>query len=193
MRKYLALVLFFSAAAIASAQVAEFSVSGGVSRFGDVDLIQSPQITLGNGARIAFRFTVNAYRFMGHEFGYGYARTSAKVPSTGESQGMGVHTGFYDFLVYATPEGSPIRPFVCGGVQFSSFFPPGTSIYYGNQVTKFGVNYGGGLKFRLTGPFGARIDLRQYASGKPDLYQTATGPSGWMRQTEVSAGISFNF
>ncbi|MCL4401120.1 MAG: outer membrane beta-barrel protein [Acidobacteria bacterium] len=180
-------------ATIAPAQVAEFSASGGVSRFGGVTLVDNPRITLGDGVRIAFRFTLNTYRFAGHEFGYGYAHTSAKVPSTGESLGMGVHSGFYDFLVYATPEGSPIRPFAAGGAQFSSFFPPGTDIYYGNQVTKFGFNYGAGLKFRLKEPFGARVDFRQYASGKPDLFQTSQGPSGWMRQTEVSAGLSFYF
>lgn len=193
MRKYLALVLFCACAITASAQVAEFSVSGGVSRFGDVSLLSAPKVTLGDGFRLAFRFTLNTGRFLGHEIGYGYAHTSAKVASTGESLGMPAHQGFYDFLIYGTPEGSPVRPFAAGGAQFTSFFPPGTSVYYGNQVTKFGFNYGGGLKFRLGGAWGARIDLRQYASGKPDLFQTTQGPSGWMRQTEVSAGVSFNF
>jgi len=193
MRTFSALALFSAYAMVASAQVAEFSASGGVSRFGDVSLIEVPRITLEDGFRLALRFTINSYRFMGHEIGYGYAQSSADVAATGESQGMSIHSFFYDFLIYATPEGSPFRPFVCGGAQFSSFFPPGTSVYYGNQVTKFGVNYGGGLKFMVKAPFGARVDLRQYASPKPDLFQTAQGPSGWMRQTEISAGVSFNF
>jgi opacity protein-like surface antigen len=190
MRKHLALALFGACASIASAQVAEISVSGGYSRFGNTALVTNPDITLGNGFRLAARLTLNTYRFMGHEFGYGYAHSSAQ--SQGESVGLPVHTGFYDFLLYGTPEGMRIRPFVCGGGQFSSFFPPGSSVYYGNQATKFGFNYGGGVKFRLKDPFGARIDFRQYATGKPDLFQTTQAPSGWLRQTEISIGFSFN-
>ncbi len=41
--------------------------------------------------------------------------------------GMATHQGFYDFLVYATPEGSKIRPFIAAGAQFSNFVPPGSS------------------------------------------------------------------
>jgi opacity protein-like surface antigen len=134
---------------------------------------------------------LNTYRFFGHEFGYGYARTNVNIPGSG-SIAMGVHSGFYDFLAYPTAEGSKIRPFLAGGVGFNSFFPPGTSAYYGNQVTKFGLNYGGGIKARINSTWGVRFDIRQYTNGKPDLFQTSEAPSGWLRQTEISAGVSFN-
>jgi hypothetical protein len=101
-----------------------------------------------------------------------------------------VHQGFYDFLVYALPEGSKIRPFACGGIQFSSFFPPGTSVYYGNQITKFGVNYGGGLKVRLNSLCGLRFDVRQYNMGQPF---SALHPSGRFLMTQFTAGASINF
>ena len=166
MRKLLFAAAFCACATVASAQVAEISVSGGVSRFGGASLITNPDITLNNGFRLAVRLTLNTYQFFGHEIGYGYAHSSAEIPGQG-SFALPVHSGFYNFLAYATREGSRIRPFATGGVQFSSFFPPGSSAYYGNQATKFGINYGGGLKFRLTGPWGARIDLRQYNTGKP--------------------------
>jgi len=191
MRRLVFAALFCTCATVASAQVAEISVSGGVSRFGGASLITNPNVTLGDGFRLAFRFTLNTYRFFGHEFGYGYAHSNANIPDQG-TFALPVHQGFYDFLAYATPEGSKIRPFAAGGVQFSSFFPPGTSVYYGNQVTKFGINYGGGLKFKLTSTWGARIDVRQYNSGKPDLFQTAEAPSGRLKQTEISVGVSFN-
>ena len=191
MRKLLFAAVLCSCATIASAQVAEFSVSGGVSRFGNTPLVTNPDITLGSGFRLAFRLTLNTYRFFGHEIGYGYAHTSANVAGSA-STGMPVHTGFYDFLVYATPEGSRVRPFATGGVNFSSFVPPGASVYYGNQVTKFGINYGGGLKVKLSGPFGARIDIRQYNTGKPDMFQSAVAPSGRLKQTEISVGVVYN-
>lgn len=193
MRTFLAVAILSFSASIASAQVAEFSISGGVSRFGDTTLLTAPRVTLGDGFRLGLRMTINSYQFFGHEFGYGYSRTKVAIADGGGEIGMGAHGAFYDFLVYATPEGSRVRPFACGGAQFNSFFPPGASIYYGNQVTKFGFNYGGGIKAIVSGPWGVRFDIRQYASGKPDLFQTIEGPEGWMRQTEVTAGISFNF
>ena len=194
MRTFIAVLAFLASLSVASAQVAEFSVSGGVSQFGDTTLLTNPQVTLGDGFRLGLRMTFNTGRFFGHEFGYGYSRTNVKIagPEGGEI-GMGVHGAFYDFLIYGTPEGTRLRPFACGGAGFNSFFPPGASVYYGNQVTKFGFNYGGGVKAIVSGPWGLRFDIRQYASGKPDLFQTTEGPSGWMRQTEYTAGVSFNF
>ena len=189
MRKCCLLFGFCAFAAIAPAQVAEFSVSGGVSRMGGALLASNPDYTLGDGARIGIRFTINAWRFMGHEFGYGYAHSN--ISSQGQSVGFSIHQGFYNFLVYATPEGSRIRPFATGGVHFSSYVPPGGSSYY--SITKFGFNYGGGLKFRVSGPFGARIDFRQYNTGKPDFGITEAAPSGRLRQTEITAGVSYNF
>jgi opacity protein-like surface antigen len=190
MRKWLFCLALGTFATAASAQVAEFSVSGGVSRFGDAVLVQDQGVdyTLGNGARIALRMTLNTWRYMGHEFGYGYAHSNISVQD--QSVGFSIHQGFYNFLVYGTPEGTRVRPFVTGGVHFSSFVPPGASSYY--SVTKFGFNYGLGLKARVSGPFGVRVDFRQYNTGKPDFLGTMTAPSGRLTQTEVSAGITFN-
>jgi len=191
-----AAVVFFTGAGLASAQVAEFSLSGGVSRFGSTSLGTNAdsagnisKVTINNGFRLAFRFSLNTYKFMGHEFGYAYSRSGVNL-GTGGSVPMSIQQGFYDFLLYATPEGARIRPFAAGGAQFSSFFPPGASIYYGNQETKFGVNYGGGIKLRVTPIIGLRFDVREYSSGKPFKF---TGESGWMNQLEASVGASFLF
>lgn len=189
---------------IGLAQSFEASVSGGVSRFGDAQLGTAtgvptdPQYVMKNGFRLAFRMTLNTWRFFGHEFGYAYNHTSLDVPSitvvgqgTSPAQNISVpiHQGFYDFLVYATPEGTRVRPFAAGGVQFSGFFPPGTSVYYGNQVTKYGINYGGGLKVRLTSIWGVRFDARFYNMGKPFDFPNQ---SGRLIQQEYSVGVSFN-
>lgn len=199
MRTILLAAVFFTGASAASAQVFEFSVSGGVSRFGDAELIEAnpatgdPRITLDDGFRLALRGTLNTYRFFGHEIGYAYSRSSAVIEEgLGGSVSLPIHSFGYNFLVYGTPEGMRIRPFATGGLHFSSFFPPGSSVYYGNQVTKFGFNYGAGLKARITGMWGVRIDVRQFNTGKPDLFVTAAGPSGRLKQTEISAGISIN-
>jgi len=189
------------------AQSFEASISGGVSRFGDAQLgtvtsvPSDPQYVMKDGFRLAFRMTLNSWRFFGHEFGYAYNHTSLDIPpittpllggqSTAPAQNISVpiHQGFYDFLAYATPEGTRVRPFAAGGVQFSGFFPPGTSIYYGNQVTKYGINYGGGLKVRLTSIWGIRLDARFYNMGKPFNFPNQ---SGRLIQQEYSVGVSFN-
>jgi opacity protein-like surface antigen len=200
-RRLLFPVVLLACAMAANAQVAEVAISGGVSRFGGAELVPADQtlilagieqpITLSDGFRLAFRFTVNPYRFFGHEFGYAYNRSKSEIGGL-EVSPLPIHQGFYAFVVHATPEGSRVRPFAAGGVNFSSFFPPGASVYYGNQITKFGINYGVGIKARLTDVWGIRVDFRQFNTGKPDLFQTPVGPSGRLRQNEISAGISFN-
>ncbi len=196
MRRWAAVVVFFAGAVLAPAQVGELSLSGGVSRFGNTSLgtnVDSAgnisKVGINDGFRLTFRFTLNTYKFMGHEFGYAYNRSGVNL-GTGSTVPMSIQQGFYDFLVYATPEGSRLRPFAAGGVQFSSFFPPGASVYYGNQETKFGVNYGAGIKMRVTPIIGLRADFREYNSGKPFKF---TNESGRMNQLEASVGASFLF
>ena len=194
--RFLAVVLIlFGSVRLATAQVGELSISGGVSRFGNanlgntVDQLGNPvAVAIDNGFRLTFRFTLNTYRFMGHEFGYAYNHSNLII--AGVKSSMPIHQGFYNFLFYATPEGSRIRPFATGGVQFTSFVPPGASVYYGNEVTKFGVNYGGGIKLKVTDIIGLRFDFRQYNTGMPFKL---TNQSGRLNQLEASVGAAFLF
>ncbi len=191
MRRVLLTLLFLGSTGAAFAQLGEFSVSVGESKLRNNDL--------GSGSfagykadtnfRLGFRFTINSWRFMGHEIGYAYNHGHLTIPSQGDV-GMSIHQGMYNFLVYATPEGTRVRPFATGGVHFSTFYPPGASVFSGNGTTKFGYNYGGGIKVRLTDLFMGRIDIRDYATGKPDF---GLQPSGMLRQLEVSAGLGVAF
>ena len=144
--------------------------------------------SLKDGFRLGFRVTLNNYKFFGHEFGYAYNRTQLRSGNDPASdQGMAIHQGLYDFLAYATPEGTRFRPFAAGGGQFSNFVPPGSSATSGGGSNKLGFNYGGGLKVRVGEMFLIRFDLRQYVSKKPfDLFNK----DGAIRQTEISAGFS---
>ncbi len=153
--------------------------------------------SLSNGFNIGFRMTLNTWKFFGHEVGYVYNRTHLNLNSlnpTGGSQGsqdlggMAVHQGFYDFLGYATPEGSRFRPFGAVGVHFSNYVPPGSSASYGQGQNKFGIQYGGGIKIKVSGPIGIRFDVHQFTNGKPF---GLPGASGWIRQTEISGGVAF--
>jgi hypothetical protein len=189
------ILLFGLFALVCPAQLLEVGVHGGQHRFSRAALGSSSstagapnEYSLDGGFRLGFRMTTNSDTYFGHEFGYAYNRTQLVFDSTGEQQGMATHQGMYNFLTYATREGKTIRPFATGGVHFSNFVQPGASATQGGGSTKFGVNYGGGVKIRVHPMFLIRMDVRQYGTPKPyPLFNR----SGWIRQTEYSVGFSF--
>ena len=177
-------VLLLASAIFANAQVAEFGIGAGVSRLSNKDL--GGGYELDDGWSLIFRLTINNWVYMGQEFGYGYNRTKLNF-SDQSLGGMAFHQGFYNFLVYATPEGSRVRPFGTVGGHFSNYVPPGASATQGQGDNKFGVNYGGGVKVRVSEKWLFRVDFRQLMNGKPfDL-----PASGSIRQNQISAGLSF--
>jgi opacity protein-like surface antigen len=190
----LILIILASLGAL-SAQNFEVSFSGGQSLLQNANLGSAStsgpadDFKLTDGFRFGFRMTVNNLNRFGHEFGYAYSRTKLQSGGSSEgAQGMAIHSGFYDFLLYGTREGARIRPFAAGGGHFSNFVPPGSSATQGGGSTKVGLNYGGGVKFKLAESWLLRLDVRQYITGKPfGLYNA----SGILRQTEISAGIGF--
>ncbi len=200
MKRWMHVPLLLAWAGGAAAQVGEISISAGraASRNNvlgtERDLSgQTLEYKTETDFRLGFRFTFNSYRFFGHEIGYAYNHGKFKLSSTPPAEvGMPVHQGMYNFLGYATPEGSSMRPFLTGGVHFSTFYPPGTGVFSGNGVTKFGFNYGAGLKFRLSEMLIMRLDLRDYVTGKP-FGDAFPDQKGMLHQLEVSAGLGFAF
>jgi len=199
-------VILFSGSSLIFAQSFEGSISVGRTLESNATLgSQAENIANGgsynftDGFNLNFRITLNTWKFFGHEVGYAYNRTHLNLNAlnpdgssagSADQGGMAVHQGFYDFLAYALPEGSRIRPFGAAGVHFANYVPPGASATYGGGQNKFGINYGGGVKIRIAGPWGVRFDVHQFANGKPD-FGVIQGNSGWIRQTEVSAGLDF--
>ncbi|HEU0123012.1 MAG TPA: outer membrane beta-barrel protein [Bryobacteraceae bacterium] len=190
-------ILLLLLAIPAWSQVLELAVGGGINRqskagLGTIDSTStlSDDYGLKGGFRMNFRMTTNSDGRTGHEFGYAYNRAqllSYLADNTSTQQGMGIHQGFYNYLLYPTKEGSRIRPFAAGGVHFNNYVPPGSSATSGGGSTKFGVNYGGGLKIRVSEKFLWRFDVRQYINPKPfNLIH-----SGWIRMNEFSTSVAF--
>jgi opacity protein-like surface antigen len=197
MRK-LAVVLFLACAGSAWGQFFEAWFNGGQSLISNKGLGSfSPaeqggtkdDYQLEDGFRFSFRMDLNNDSHFGHEVQYAYSRT--KLNSGGVEQGMAIHQGGYNFLLYATPEGKRIRPFATAGVMFANYVPPGSSATQGGGDNKFGFNYGGGVKMRITSLFGVRLDVRQYTTPKP--FSLPYLREGWLRQTEISAGFGVMF
>ncbi len=204
MKYFIVALLAAASAATAFGQVGEVSLSGGTSRMNQNSLGSSSDglggtmdAEVNTNFRLGLRLTLNSFRFFGHEFGYAYNRGSLKLTTTQLGQtstvvyGMPIHQGMYNFLAYATSEGSKIRPFATGGVHFSTFYPPGASVFQGNGITKFGYNYGAGLKVRVTETWMTRFDFRDYVTGKPDF--GFANLSGRLHQYEITAGFGMAF
>jgi hypothetical protein len=151
-------------------------------------------VKLEDGFRFSIRMTLNNDNRFGHEVQYAYSRTKLNIGTVngiaGSETGMAIHEGGYNFLYYATREGTRIRPFATAGLGFANFVPPGSSAASGGGSDKFQVNYGGGVKMRVTSLFGVRLDVRQYISPKPFALPFA---EGWLRQTEISGGFGVQF
>ncbi len=179
--------------ATAAAQSAEIGISVGRSNFSDrgigtITSFEAGQtaVTLDNGIRIGARLALNTGYFFGQEFSYSYQDSGLSFGG-GPADSMTVQNVYYNFVVHATPDGSPVRPFGTGGVGVSVFFPPGLSSLSGGGQNKFGYNFGGGLKFNLNPIFGLRLDVRDHVTGKPfDL----AGGSGRLHNVEYSATFS---
>ena len=179
-------------------QVFEVGMFGGASILRDSPIgsdILSPNaaagsdIRLTNGFRLGFRTTLNTYRFLGFEFGYAYNRTQLHLDGPPPTEtGMAVHQYFGDALIYGTSEGRRFRPFLAGGIHFSNFVPPGAHATSGGGETKFGANYGGGIKIKISSAWLIRFDVRQYETGKPFHLPNQNGR---LFQNEISAGVSF--
>lgn len=190
-------ILVLLLAVPAWSQALEMAVGGGVSRLtngglGKVDAASAQQddYSLKGGFRLVMRMTMNSGDFKGHETGYAYNRTQLVQNGEGASSqtGMAIHQGFYNYLLYPTREGSRIRPFAAGGVHFANYVPPGASATSGGGSTKFGVNYGGGIKIRVSEKFLLRFDARQFLNPKPF---GLINPGGWIRMNEYSTSLAF--
>ncbi|MGE5488765.1 MAG: outer membrane beta-barrel protein [bacterium] len=191
----LALLLLLAVSATAFGQLGEIWLNFGKTNarnnsLSTVDFGEGlGDLTYDTGFRFDARLTLNNDAFFGHEFGYAYNR--GKVKLGGEDYfNMSAHQGMYNFLLYATPEGSPIRPFATGGGHFTAFYPPGSNIFSGHSETKFGFNYGGGVKVRVGDKWAVRLDVRDYWQGKPDF---GTRPEGLLKLLVVSAGFGLVF
>lgn len=169
----------------------------------------SNDIKLDDSYRFGFRFGFNVGDHYGAEVGYafnhtfldfnpaaaaaigvGTSVTTIGAPSSSASLAMHMHQGTFNGLYYPfTKDKSRVRPFVTAGVQFDNFVPPGGSSYSGS--TKFGANFGGGVKIHLKGIWAMRLDAREYVTPKPSFGFALNSGALW--QTELSAGVGIGF
>jgi opacity protein-like surface antigen len=204
------LILIMVSSATLRAQSREVWVSGGKTAFsfpyfhtnrdlGSINVAGNrDDMQLDNGWRLGFRLAFNSSPPFGHEFQYSYDRPNF-IDHTGDVLGnpgsarMEIHQFGYNFLYYFAPRESPLRPLATIGVHLNDFVLPGPAIIGHDSDTKFGFNYGFGLKWRLTPLVGLRGDLRAYETGKPNWGGQLVNQGGLLHQIEVSGGLGIYF
>ena len=170
-----------------SLSAAEYAEFGGREEF-----------TISNGVRVGGRMAFNPRTYIGHEVAYSYQHAGLGLltddPEGSSNSDLGsvkAHHMYYNLVAHATPEGTIVRPFVTGGGGFSSFFLPGVSSFSGYGNTKFGYNYGGGVKLNFF-LYGIRFDVRNHVTGKP-FGEYLPNVSGTLNNLEFSMTFSFLF
>ena len=189
----IALALFLLALP-ALPQALEVFVSGGPTFVNNANIGQfaltpdEPRYRLTDGFRISIMAGLNTGSRIGHEVGYAYLRTQLRSELAGETSesGVGGHQAIYNFFFHLTRDGTRGRPYVFGGANLANYVSPGGGGASGGGDTKFGLQYGGGIKIRFYEIFGFRIGAHQFTSPKPF---NLTGRSGWVRFSEISVGF----
>ncbi len=197
-----------------TAQTWEFGVAGGASRISSAllgslsfDDPKSDDSRLRGKNMVGGRVTLNTRGYYGHELGYmrNAARFQTKVVENNarvaRESSVQAHHLFYNFLAYFMPAGERWRPFITGGAQLQEFTRPKLDNFPIGGTRKYGVNWGGGIKFLLMKNALVRLDFRDYISGKPYLlsFPTPTGfgvksdESGLLHTYEASIGFSVAF
>jgi len=177
------------------------------------------QTKLTNSGLINFHLTENLWNHWSLEQSYtstiGADLLLSRVPGVNfmrQDFNQRTSTFMFNPVYHFTDNGSRIRPFVTMGLGAISYSPtkdakkvatallpfPAANL---DTSTRFGVNYGGGVKARLTNLISLRFDIRGLTSGAPTFGLPATGPTGSFfipaggraHSIQTTGGIGFHF
>ncbi len=189
------LLLAFLCAAVIPAQNAEVTAAFKQSTFSTGDLGQVgliPQrFDLQNGTGVNLHFSLNGRSYFGHELTYGYERDTLKLGEADQGS-VQVHKFYYDFVAHLSRRGARARPFVLAGAGLASYLPPAEAAIRAANLTRFGLNFGGGLKVRIADHLGVRFDIRDHFVEKPDFFDLAE-VTGRLHNIEYAVGLSLLF
>jgi len=178
-----------------TAQASEASAFLGAARISDKSLgsleVGDLPVALSDGFKTGGRLTLGG-GLLAQEISYGYERHNLEVNGQKDSVTT-VHQFFYDLVVHILPGGSMVRPFVVGGAGLVRFVPGDSELLrLASGETKFGWNYGGGVKIKLAPMFGVRFDVRDHVTSKPNFLNLPS-VSGKLHDLEISGGVSLYF
>ncbi|HMD48564.1 MAG TPA: outer membrane beta-barrel protein [Bryobacteraceae bacterium] len=211
MRFYRLLSLLTFGAFACSGQTWEVGVAGGYSFYQDASITSggsSAQAGFKPGGAGSAEVGQDVWQYFGGELRYTYLFGDARLRSGGQEATLGANAQavHYDFLVYGTPKGSQIRPYVSagGGIKYymgtggeSAAQPLRNFAFLTHTSEVEGLfTAGAGLKAHIDEHWLVRVDFRYYLTRLPDNILTpAPGANGhgWLHNFVPMAGIAWTF
>jgi len=211
------------------AQTDSIFVTGGGTSMRDprsFDLNYIPftsQFASGGGGNVGFELPLKKSNMFGFELSYGLSQSNFELtdqntnPTTTVSYGLRDNRISGDLVVHSPATFRNIRPYAVVGAEYDRYSPTSkavslaASVGFGASAPSArltsegdgGVNFGGGLDYKVTERWGVRIDVRDHLTSSPTLglpygplssSQPAYFPvSGRASNIEYSIGIVYHF
>lgn len=211
MRFYRLLSLLTFGAFACAGQTWEVGVAGGYSFYHEASITSagsSAQAGFQSGAVASAELGQDVGQFFGGELRYAYLAGDENLRFGGQQVTLGADAQaiHYDILLYATPKGTKIRPYVSagGGIKYymgtgneSAVQPLGNFgfLTHANEVEGL-FSAGAGIKFHVDPHWLVRVDFRYYLTPFPEnLIAPAAQASahGWLHNFVPMAGFAYTF
>ncbi len=170
----------------------------------------APHQDLSNGGVSGFRVTENFWNYVSLEqtgMVHGVANAVYRIPSTERDYSFGSRLRQFHLnpVFHFTPREARIRPFVTAGFGMDYFgVTESARRQVGNGVNtpfvqltnlqsqwELALNYGAGVKAKLTDRIGLRFDVRGFSTASPDFNVKGAGPVGAITYTRTAPMNSF--
>ena len=211
MRIFRFLSLLTLAACACPGQSWEVGIAGGYSFYHDATITNTPlsaRAGFQSGGVGSAEIGEDVSRYLGGEFRYTFIDGDARLRSGGQQVTLGTlaHAVHYDILLYGTPKGSKIRPYVSagGGIKYyvgdggeTAVQPLGKFAFmtHANEVEGL-FAAGAGVKFHIDEHWLVRVDFRYYLTPFPTkIFAPAPGAhaNGWLHDFVPLAGVAWTF
>jgi len=175
----------------------------------------------GAGGAVGLELPLKRSKIFGLELSYGFSQNNLELTETyvqpypEKSYGLRDNRFSGDLVIHSPSSFHNARPYLVLGAEFDRFSPTGSALTLANttgfayaSVAKLyseddaGVNFGGGIDYKLTSKVSVRLDVRDHITSSPTLGlpygQTTTSLaffpiSGDAHNIQYSIGIVYHF
>jgi len=215
----IAAVALCLATTAAQAQNSLVYVTGGVTSFRDARSFQEAFIPYttnyanGGGGNVGFEMPLKKSQMFGLEFSYGLGQNNLRLndlntnPITTKSYGLRDNRFSGDLVVHSPSTYHNARPYFVVGAEYDEYAPTshaqnlatttGFAYYPTAKLSSeghVGVNFGGGIDYRLTEKLGVRLDVRYHITGSPAFglpYVATTASPAWFPISGNASNIEY--
>ena len=215
----LAAVALCLATTAARAQNSLVFVTGGVTSLRDARSFEeafipySTNYANGGGANVGFEMPLKKSQMFGLEFSYGLNQNNLRLndlntnPIVTKSYGLRDNRFSGDLVVHSPSAYHNARPYFVVGAEYDEYAPTGHAenlatttgfAYYPTAKLSSeghaGVNFGGGIDYRLTEKLSVRLDVRDHITGSPAFglpYAATTASPAWFPVSGNASNLEY--